>query len=92
MQCPFDEAEDELLFTLRHDTLRIHWCGHFCLFIKTAGVAESDTHKVCRLTHDPAPHYSALEHAKMWVRLGTWFSKHLTGQTAAGVETVFLGI
>lgn len=61
----FDEAADELLFTFRHNTLRMHWCGYFCLFIKTAGVAESDTHKDCRLTYDPAPHYGALEHTKM---------------------------
>lgn len=46
MHCPLDEAAEVLLFTFRHNTLRIHWCGHFCLFIKTAGDAESDTHKV----------------------------------------------
>lgn len=60
--------------------------------MKTAGVAESDTHKVSGLTYDPAPHYSALEQTKMGVTLGAWFSKHVTGQTAAGVENVFLGI
>lgn len=55
-------------------------------------VLQRVTHTACRLTYDPAPRYGALDHTGMWVSLGTLFSKQVTGQTAAGVETVFLGI